>query len=107
MTLTAQGVYNTLKNLGVTHLIWLPDTESGHMWDEMASQGAIKLVQVTREGEALGIAAGLIATGKNPVVLIQNTGLFESGDSLRGLGIEAEMPILLMVGYRGYEEDSR
>src|SRR5437764_60358 len=83
-----QDVYETLKNLGVTHLIWLPDTESGHMWDEMSAQGAIKLIQVTREGEAVGIAAGLIATGKNPVVLIQSTGLFESGDSMRGLAIE-------------------
>ena len=48
-----------------------------------------------------GIAAGLHLGGKTPVVLIQNTGLFESGDVLRGNVLNLQMPLLLMVGVSG------
>jgi sulfopyruvate decarboxylase TPP-binding subunit len=38
-------------------------------------------------------------------VIIQNTGLFESGDSLRGQAIDFELPIVMMIGYRGWKTD--
>ena len=55
-----------------------------------------------REGESIAIAAGVWVGGKNPVVLIQNTGMFEAGDSIRGLGIDIEFPLVMMIGYRGW-----
>ena len=42
------------------------------------------------------------AGGKTPLILIQNTGLMESGDSMRGWAMQMEVPVVLMVGYRGY-----
>jgi len=59
-------------------------------------------VPVCREGESMAIAAGLWVGGKKPVVLIQNTGMFEAGDSIRGLGIDIEFPLVMMIGYRGW-----
>jgi sulfopyruvate decarboxylase TPP-binding subunit len=50
----------------------------------------------------MAIAAGLIMGGKRPVVLIQSTGFYESGDSIRGLALDLKLPLLLMIGYRGY-----
>jgi sulfopyruvate decarboxylase TPP-binding subunit len=50
----------------------------------------------------MGVAAGLWIGGKKPVVLIQNTGMFESGDSIRGLGLDIGFPMVMMVGYRGW-----
>ena len=58
---------------------------------------------VTREGETFAIALGLLMGGKKPVVCIQNTGFFESGDSIRGIWIDLKLPILALVGYRGWE----
>ena len=60
------------------------------------------LVPVCREGETMAIAAGLWVGGKKPVVLIQNTGIFESGDSIRGLGLDVNQPLVMLVGYRGW-----
>jgi len=40
--------------------------------------------------------------GKTPVILIQNTGLMEAGDSLRGWGLGLNLPVVLLVGYRGW-----
>ena len=50
----------------------------------------------------MAIATGLWVGGKKPVVLIQNTGLFESGDSVRGLTLDIEFPLVMMIGYRGW-----
>ena len=72
------------------------------MYEAMVSQHEITLVPVCREGEAIGIATGLLLGGKKPVVLHQNTGFFESGDSVRGLGLGLKLPLLLLIGYRGW-----
>jgi sulfopyruvate decarboxylase subunit alpha len=97
-------IVEALQNCGVTHVVWLPDSESRFMYDALSAVPSLKLVPVCREGEAFGIATGLHLGGKTPVVLIQNTGLFESGDVLRGTFINMQLPLLLMVGYRGYHE---
>ena len=101
--LTARVMVDTLKRCGVTHLVWLPDTESGFLYQTLNDDPDITLVPVTREGETFAIALGLIIGGKKPVVCIQNTGLFESGDSVRGLWLDQKLPLMALIGYRGYE----
>jgi sulfopyruvate decarboxylase TPP-binding subunit len=59
-------------------------------------------VRVCREGEAWAIAAGLWIGGARPVVVIQNTGLFESGDSLRNALFDLGLPLYALIGYRSY-----
>lgn len=100
-SLRAANILNQLQECGVTHIVWLPDSETGYMYKAMLDS-ALKVVPVCREGESMAIAAGLVMGGKKPVVLIQSTGFFESGDSIRGLCLDLHLPILLMLGYRGY-----
>jgi sulfopyruvate decarboxylase TPP-binding subunit len=45
--------------------------------------------------------------GRNPLVLIQNTGLLESGDSLRGTLVRMRIPVVCLVTYRGYAKLAR
>jgi sulfopyruvate decarboxylase subunit alpha len=104
--LTAQRVLDELKKCDISHIVWLPDSESNFMYDAMSRQTEITLVPICREGEAMAIAAGLVLGGKKPVVLHQNTGLFEAGDSVRGLGLFLQFPILLLLGYRGWRRDA-
>ena len=63
---------------------------------------APRLVRVAREGEAFAIASGLWLGGATPVVVIQNTGLLESGDALRGTASRMGVPLVMLVGYRGW-----
>ena len=104
--LTARKVLDELKKCGITHVVWLPDTEARFMYEAMMSQHEITLVQVCREGEAIAIATGLMLGGKEPVVLHQSTGFFESGDSVRGLALDLRLPLLLLIGYRGWHRDA-
>ncbi|MDP6453030.1 MAG: thiamine pyrophosphate-binding protein [SAR202 cluster bacterium] len=100
--LTPQPIIDELKKNEVTHVVWLPDSETNFMYERMMSESSLELVPVCREGETMAIAAGLWVGGKKPVVLIQNTGMFESGDSIRGLGLDIGFPMVMMVGYRGW-----
>jgi sulfopyruvate decarboxylase subunit alpha len=93
---------HTLKQCGVTHVVWLPDTESGFLYETLRDDQDLMLVPVAREGETFAIALGLIVGGKQPVVCIQSTGLYESGDSVRGIWLELRLPLLALIGYRGY-----
>jgi sulfopyruvate decarboxylase TPP-binding subunit len=73
-SLTARGVVDTLIECGITHVVWLPDTESGFLYETLRDESRLKLIPVCREGEAVPIAAGLLVTGHKPVIIIQSTG---------------------------------
>lgn len=100
--LSPETVLAQMKKNGVTHVVWLPDSETNWLFLLMQADPSLTLVGVNREGLAFSAASGLYAGGKTPLILIQNTGLMESGDSLRGWAMQMEVPVVLMVGYRGY-----
>ncbi|HKJ93114.1 MAG TPA: thiamine pyrophosphate-binding protein, partial [Longimicrobiales bacterium] len=98
---SADGILDVLVAEGVTHIVGVPDSISAPLLDRLASRG-IRLVRVTREGEAFGIASGLWLGGARPVVVLQNTGLLESGDALRGTALRMGVPLVALITCRGY-----
>jgi sulfopyruvate decarboxylase TPP-binding subunit len=100
--LSPETVIKQMRDNGVTDIVWLPDSETNWLYMLMMAEKNLRLIGVTREGHAASIAAGLFAGGKKPMMLIQNTGMLESGDSIRGWLMGIKVPIVLMVGYRGY-----
>lgn len=100
--ISPDAIIEQFKRNGVSHIVWLPDTETNFMYNRIIADGDLRLVPICREGESMPIAAGLWIGGKKPVVLIQNTGMFEAGDSIRGMGIDLGIPMVMMVGYRGW-----
>ena len=101
-TLHAETIVQELKKNNVTHSVWLPCSNTAAIHRAIKEEPSIHSVPVCREGESMAIAAGLWIGGKNPVVIVQNTGFFESGDSIRGICIGASIPMVIMIGYRGY-----
>ena len=94
----------TLVSAGITHVVGLPDSISGPLFDAVSRHPAMRLVTVTREGEAFAIACGLWIGGAHPLVVIQNTGFLESGDSLRGTAQRMAAPIPMLITGRGYRK---
>lgn len=90
------------EELGITHVVWLPDSELGTWHRALAASAKLQLIRVCREGEAFGIAAGLYLGGARPIVVIQCTGFYEAGDALRNVVHDMGLPIFMIVGYRGY-----
>jgi sulfopyruvate decarboxylase subunit alpha len=58
-------------------------------------------VSAVREDSALGLAAGAYLGGRQPVVLMQNSGLGVSVNALTSLHQIYDIPALLVVSWRG------
>ena len=91
-----------LEAAGFTHVVWIPDSALGPWEPALASSPQLKLIRPCREGEAIGVAAGLLLGGARPVVVVQCTGLFEAGDALRNVVHDLKVPLKLIVGVRSY-----
>jgi sulfopyruvate decarboxylase subunit alpha len=102
VALSPETVLQHMKQAGVTDVVWLPDSETNWLYMLMQAEPSLRLVGVTREGHACSIAAGLHVAGRKPLILIQNTGMMESGDSMRGWAMGLNIPVVMIVGYRGY-----
>jgi sulfopyruvate decarboxylase TPP-binding subunit len=99
---TGPEIVATLIDLGITHVVWLPDTAIGPWEEALESSPHVELIRVCREGEAWPLAAGLHLGGKSPLVVMQTTGLFESGDSLRNVLFDLKLPIFSLIGVRSW-----
>jgi len=62
---------------------------------------SVPYVSATREDSALGMAAGAFFGGKRPMVLMQNSGLGVSVNALASLHTLYEIPVLLVISWRG------
>jgi sulfopyruvate decarboxylase subunit alpha len=99
---TGEQVAELLDQLSVTHVVTVPDSTIGQWQGAIEERGATRIVRVCREGETWQVAAGLHLGGALPVVMIQCTGLFESGDALRNAVHDWKLPIFSIIGYRSY-----
>lgn len=99
---TGEQIADCLEELGVTHVVTVPDSTIGQWQEALEARGRTRLVRVCREGEAWEVAAGLELGGATPLVMIQCTGLFESGDALRNVLHDWKIPVFSIIGYRSY-----
>jgi len=98
---SADEFVTTLLELGITHVVWVPDSDFGP-WELALEASSLQLIRVCREGEAWPLAAGLYLGGASPVILMQTTGLFESGDALRNVLFDLGLPLLAVIGARNW-----
>ena len=99
----ADAVLLEIKKNRVTHVVGVPDNGSRVLYQKLWADPDIQVLPVTREGEAFALAAGLFIGGRKPMVIIQNTGFFESGDAFRGTVHNMGIPLVMILGWRGYE----
>lgn len=57
----------------------------------------------TREDAAVGLAAGAYMAGKQPAVIMQNSGLGVCVNALASLSLMYNFPCLLLITWRGYQ----
>lgn len=103
---TGRQIASLFQELGITHVVTVPDSTIGSWGDALEDTAGIRVVRVCREGEAWAIAGGLFLGGALPLVLIQCTGLFESGDALRNMIHDWKLPLVSVIGYRSYLDQS-
>jgi sulfopyruvate decarboxylase TPP-binding subunit len=99
----ARALLEEIRKNNVTHVVGVPDNGSRKLYELLREDSRIQTISVTHEGEAFSLASGLFLGGKNPLILIQNTGFLESGDAFRGTAFNMGLPLVMLIGYRGYQ----
>ena len=87
-----------LLDLGVTHVVTVPDTHQKSLLTVLARVERPALITACTEDEAFAINAGLFMGGARPILIIQNAGLYASMNSLRGISLDGSVPTCALVG---------
>jgi sulfopyruvate decarboxylase subunit alpha len=97
--LSGTSIIREITASGVEFVVSVPDiTTSEGLLRPLVRAGAPRVIRVCKEDEGIGICAGLAHCGKRALLLIQQTGLLDSINAIRGVAVEYELPICMMVG---------
>ena len=69
--LSPETVHDKFKENGITHVVWLPDSETNFLFTLLDGDPDLNMVGVGREGNASAVACGLYTGGAKPVILIK------------------------------------
>jgi sulfopyruvate decarboxylase subunit alpha len=97
--LSGKSIIRAIRASRIDFVISVPDiTTSEGLLRPLAAQASPRLIRICKEDEGIGICAGLSYTGRRGLLLIQQTGLLDSINALRGVAVECSLPICMMVG---------
>jgi sulfopyruvate decarboxylase subunit alpha len=103
-TLKADDIIREIKRAGIKFVVALPDRVTSHyLLKSIMRDPDFKVVQVCKEDEGVSICSGLFAAGHRALMMMQYTGLLDSVNSLRGIAVEGENPVCMLVGLLGKE----
>ncbi len=104
--LSGQAIIDALKRTGVEFIISVPDIcTSAGLLKPISEDPALRLVRVCKEDEGVSICASLSFCDRRAVLLMQQTGLMDSLNALRAIGVDYRNPVCMMVGLLGKEAD--
>ena len=86
-------------------ILSVPDTHQKTVLAALDKEEAIRTLTCATEDEATTIAAGLHIGGEPCVLMIQHAGLYASVNTLRGVGMDGQVPIFYMIGLLSREKD--
>jgi sulfopyruvate decarboxylase subunit alpha len=94
----AEAIVAEIEKLGITHVVCVPDTFQKTLIVRFEEMDSLTLVRVCTEDEGVGVNAGLYMGGQNPMMCIQNNGIFASINTLKAIALDAKVPTLMTVG---------
>lgn len=95
-------VYEGIKAAGITSVSALPETWLGLLLQRAEDDPDMRLVQVAKEEEAVGIAAGAYFAGTPHVLLMQNHGFFGAINGIVSLAELYHIPLCMLIAFRGH-----
>ncbi len=93
-----------IRKAGIRHVVSVPDivTSDGLLWP-ISRDPDFELVRVCKEDEGVSICAAMSYNGTRALLLMQQTGLMDSLNAIRAIGVDYGLPICMMVGLQGKE----
>jgi sulfopyruvate decarboxylase TPP-binding subunit len=93
------SIIREIKASNIEFVVSVPDiTTSEGLLRPLAQATNPRLIRICKEDEGVGICAGLAYSGRRSLLLIQQTGMLDSINAIRGVAVEYALPICMMVG---------
>jgi sulfopyruvate decarboxylase subunit alpha len=97
--LLGSSIIAEIKASRIEFVVSVPDiTTSEGLLRPLSQATTPRLIRICKEDEGVGICAGLSYTDRRALLLIQQTGLLDSINAVRGVAVEYALPICMMVG---------
>ena len=97
----AENIVQALKKWDTSLVAYVPDISIHQVTSLIDADPYFHLVSASREEEAIGIAVGSYAVGRNAAVFMQSSGFGNSVNALASLCIPARTPIPMFINLRG------
>ena len=101
---SGQAIIKSLKQAGIRFVVAVPDivTSNGLLWP-ISKDPDFELVRICKEDEGVSVCAAMSFGDVRALLLMQQTGLMDSLNAIRALGMEYRLPVCMMVGLQGKE----
>jgi len=97
----SQQIISNLKKGGADFFLSVPCKLLANMITILEADNDIYYSAIPREEEGMGICAGAYLGNKLPCIMMQNTGIGNSVNSIVSLLQLYQMPIVFLISYRG------
>jgi sulfopyruvate decarboxylase subunit alpha len=98
---SVDAIVSGLKQAGINFVSMLPDSDFTDAQKAVMADRSFTCVPASNEAIAFGVCAGAWLGGKKPALLITTDGIVASSFPLTTLNLAKNIPVLMVVPYRG------
>ena len=98
----SKAVYQGIKDAGIKYVSALPETWLVYLLQMAEDDPNMTLVEVAKEEEAIGIAAGAYFAGEPNLLLMQNHGFLAAINGIVSLAQLYSVPLCMLIALRGH-----
>lgn len=104
--LLGSRILDAIKKSGVEFAVSVPDiTTSEGLLKPLSRDRAIRHVRLCKEDEGVSICTALSYCDRRAILLMQQTGLYDSVNAIRAIAVDYGHPVCMLVGLQGSEAD--
>jgi sulfopyruvate decarboxylase TPP-binding subunit len=95
---------DAIKDSGVETIVSVPDIVTSEGLLRLVSSDAdIRHVPLCKEDEGISICTALSYCGKRSLLMMQQTGMYDSVNSIRAIAVGYGHPVCMLIGLQGAE----
>jgi len=98
----SKAVYQGIKDAGIRFITALPETWLVYLLQMADEDPDMALIEVAKEEEAIGIAAGAHFAGNPNLLLMQNHGFLAAINGIVSLAMLYRVPVCMLIAQRGH-----
>ena len=98
----SKAVYQGIKDAGIRFITALPETWLVYLLQLAEEDPEMQLLEVAKEEEAVGIAAGAHFAGRPHLLLMQNHGFLAAINGIVSLAMLYRVPLCMLIAHRGH-----